>query len=491
VALARALAHKPEVLLLDEPFGALDAKIRAELRRTVRGIQREMGIATIFVTHDQEEAFELADRLGVMSAGRLLEVGPPEELYLRPQTEFVATFLGSANLMVGEATGRGVRLGPIEISLGTQATSSEGTRRVQVLFRPEDVAVKDSPDAVGWPLLGRAVVEESEFVGPVERLRLKLPPIPGVRPISPPTPFGDNFVRVDASRSQHQSRRFPLRAGDFAFVGVRRVHALTHPGLSILAGVDGTSRSKWALDFASQLSSIAHARMTTVKQGSRDGDAEEEQLQPIRRALRRAIPATDPRSLYRAADEALSSEAARGHYDLLVRALPEKGRERIVEGLLGMGEHHLLLVPSARPLPRRALVSVAVGEPGKECIQFAARLLRHIGSEVTLLTVVPEESGDLETEQAGRFLRAGLRTMSLMQVPAVTLIRRGAVVEEILGEMGSRNHDLLVIGTPPPGLDGAVSVDGVVGSVIDRAGDRLVLVVRSQPPPARNGTLTA
>ena len=93
VALARALAHQPEVLLLDEPFGALDAKIRADLRRTVRGIQRELGIATIFVTHDQEEAFEMADRLGVMNYGRLLEVGVPEELYLRPQTEFVATFM--------------------------------------------------------------------------------------------------------------------------------------------------------------------------------------------------------------------------------------------------------------------------------------------------------------------------------------------------------------------------------------------------------------
>src|SRR5207344_1983588 len=78
VALARALAHEPAVLLLDEPFGALDAKIRTDLRRTVRGIQRELGIAAIFVTHDQEEAFELADRVAVMNFGRLLESGPPE-----------------------------------------------------------------------------------------------------------------------------------------------------------------------------------------------------------------------------------------------------------------------------------------------------------------------------------------------------------------------------------------------------------------------------
>ncbi|KPV49705.1 hypothetical protein SE17_31095, partial [Kouleothrix aurantiaca] len=84
VALARALAYQPEVLLLDEPFGALDAQIRVELRRSLRRIQREIGPTTIFVTHDQEEAFELADRIGVMNAGRLLEVGPPEELYEHP-----------------------------------------------------------------------------------------------------------------------------------------------------------------------------------------------------------------------------------------------------------------------------------------------------------------------------------------------------------------------------------------------------------------------
>ncbi len=102
VALARALAHRPRVLLLDEPFGALDARIRLELRRSLSRIQRELAVTTLFVTHDQEEAFELADRLAVMSQGRLVEDGPPRELYLRPQTEFAATFLGGANLLVGQ-----------------------------------------------------------------------------------------------------------------------------------------------------------------------------------------------------------------------------------------------------------------------------------------------------------------------------------------------------------------------------------------------------
>src|SRR5262245_9688862 len=202
VALARALAHRPDVLLLDEPLGALDAKIRVELRRTLRSIQEELGITTILVTHDQEEAFELADRLGVMSFGRLLEVGLPQELYQYPQTEFVATFLGTANLLVGQGTTDGVKVGPIHFPLSQEAKPVGDAPRVQVLFRPEDVALASSPEALDCPQLGRGEVEESTFVGSFERLRLRLPPIPGVRPIAPPVAFGSGSVLVEVTRSQ-------------------------------------------------------------------------------------------------------------------------------------------------------------------------------------------------------------------------------------------------------------------------------------------------
>src|SRR6201998_3648218 len=111
VAVARALAHKPEVLLLDEPFGALDAKIREELRRPIREVQRELGITTGLVTPDQEEAFAMADRIGIMNLGRLLEIGAPHDLYSRPATRFVATFLGAANVFLARSSGAGIQLG--------------------------------------------------------------------------------------------------------------------------------------------------------------------------------------------------------------------------------------------------------------------------------------------------------------------------------------------------------------------------------------------
>ena len=99
------------MLLLDEPFGALDAKIREGLRRTIREVQRELGITTILVTHDQEEAFAMADQIGVMNFGRLLETGKPQDLYTRPATRFVATFLGAANLVLARQASDGPRWG--------------------------------------------------------------------------------------------------------------------------------------------------------------------------------------------------------------------------------------------------------------------------------------------------------------------------------------------------------------------------------------------
>ena len=112
VALARALVLRPKVLLLDEPLGALDAKLRKELRKELIAVHREVGITFLLVTHDQEEALEMSDRLAVMNHGRIAQAGSPQEVYEEPQTEFVADFLGAANVLdvvVKEAAGSGLR----------------------------------------------------------------------------------------------------------------------------------------------------------------------------------------------------------------------------------------------------------------------------------------------------------------------------------------------------------------------------------------------
>src|SRR5215207_4414904 len=299
VALARALAYEPEVLLLDEPFGALDAKIRIDLRRTLRVIQREIGMTTIFVTHDQEEAFELADGLGVMNVGRLLEIGPPDELYLHPQTEFVATFLGTANLLVGRASADGVRIGALHFPLNTIARASND-HPVQVLFRPEDVALAALEQELAGPALGLAKVEQQTFLGSFERLRLRMPPISGVRPIAPAPPFGQDAVLVEVTRSQDQARRFPLTPGADAWVGVRRIHALVHPGLRFLLLTDGTATSQTALELGGRIARLANARTTILGYG-RDGRRADDSLlqqhlQAAKEKIGSGLPALDVRA---------------------------------------------------------------------------------------------------------------------------------------------------------------------------------------------------
>ncbi|MBV8201823.1 MAG: ATP-binding cassette domain-containing protein, partial [Acidobacteria bacterium] len=485
VALARALAHQPAVLLLDEPFGALDARVRLELRRTVRAIQRELGITTVFVTHDQEEAFELADRVAVMNFGRLLEEGPPDELYLRPATEFVATFLGTANLMVGECAADGVRLGPVRFPLATSGgETAAAPQRVQVLFRPEDVALCDSAAALArlsCQPLGRAVVDQRAFVGSYERLRLRLPPLPGVRPIAPPVPFGSDEIVIEATRPPAEVRAHKLQAGDTAWVGVRRVHALVHPGLRLLLLADGTPASQAAVALGGQLARLAHARVTVL--GHRPAVPEaadlEAVLQQARESLGSGLAALEARAIAEPPEDAVADEEARQPADLVVAGRPARDGVELAERLLGGGAHNLLLTPAApvRAI-ERVLICVAIGEPGKADVSFAGRLARHLGAEVTILTVLPGPAGGGPTLSAERFLASCARTLARQGVAAVTRTRFGAPREQILLERAEGRHNLLVVGAPLPRAGGHVDLSGLMARLV-RESEVPVLIVRS------------
>ena len=165
VALARALAIRPSVLLLDEPLSALDAKVRVQLRDEIRRIQLETGVTTLFVTHDQEEALVLADRVGVMSSGELEQIAPPKELYDKPRTRFVAEFVGVTSRLPGVAHGdTGEVFGSRVPLLEGSPTSGD----VVVLARPE--AVDLSPDVDGP---GRVLT--ASFVGSYARATVGLP----------------------------------------------------------------------------------------------------------------------------------------------------------------------------------------------------------------------------------------------------------------------------------------------------------------------------
>jgi spermidine/putrescine transport system ATP-binding protein len=142
VALARALVLNPAVLLLDEPLGALDAKLRKALQIELKALQEEVGITFIYVTHDQEEALTMSDRLAVMSNGRIEQVGSPVDVYEEPSTAYVADFLGVSNLMSGLGEGGGkVRLGDFQLVVGRGDTGALG--RIRIVIRPERVHLED------------------------------------------------------------------------------------------------------------------------------------------------------------------------------------------------------------------------------------------------------------------------------------------------------------------------------------------------------------
>lgn len=485
VALARALACQPEVLLLDEPLGALDAKIRAELRRNLKSIQRKLGIATILVTHDQEEAFDLADRLGVMSFGRLLEVGTPDELYQKPQTEFVASFLGSGNLLLGNITQEGVRVGPIQFPHTEEVGQISSEGRVQVLFRPEDVALAPTAEELACPRLGQAVVEEVSFGGAFERLRLRLPPIPGVRPISPPVAFGSSSILVEATRLPEHANRFPLQAGSQTWVGVHRIHTLKHPGLSFLILSDGSRRAEAAVALGGQIARLAHARVTLIG-CSLEGESLQAHLQEARKQLGSGLAALDVQTSQNSPAQAVIRAVEQQPYDLVVLGFDPREDLSLAEQILQVGEHHLLLVPNAQPAPQQALICVTSGEPGKDDILFAGRLVRHLGAEATLLSVIPAaaQSQDL-VQRTEKFLEGGVQSLSILGVPAKTVIRTGPAIETIGRELSQGGYGLVVLGLPLAKPNGKISLSGIVEQLLDTITDRAILLVRSRYLGAR------
>ena len=181
VALARALAIEPRVLLLDEPLSALDAKVRLQLREQIRSIQQRLGTTTLFVTHDQEEALSMADRVGVMSQGRLEQIAVPSELYDSPATAFVAEFVGTMNRLPGELRSQ-AQVTALGMTVPVQEGSADGLAGdVDVLVRPEGLRVAAEPN-------GNGIVTDRTFLGSLTRVSVRL--------------SGDLLVKIDKQSSE-------------------------------------------------------------------------------------------------------------------------------------------------------------------------------------------------------------------------------------------------------------------------------------------------
>jgi sulfate transport system ATP-binding protein len=199
VALARALAVQPKVLLLDEPFGALDAKVRKELRRWLRRLQDEIQVTSLLVTHDQEEALEVADRVAILNGGELEQVGTPEDVYDHPATPFVFDFLGNVNLFHGRIESGRANLGPLEVNAPGHAENWSGPAVGYV--RPHEMEISRERNPHGQAI--EATVRQVYAAGPTARVELRRRDT-------------DESIQVEISRGH--LRELALVAGEVVFV---------------------------------------------------------------------------------------------------------------------------------------------------------------------------------------------------------------------------------------------------------------------------------
>ena len=203
IALARALAVEPQVLLLDEPFGALDAQVRAELRRWLRRLHDEIHVTSVFVTHDQEEALEVADRIVVMDHGRIEQAGTPDEVYEHPANPFVLNFLGHVNLFHGRVHQGQARLGGLTLDAPEHPDANQTPAIGYV--RTHDIVVERTPTDDASI---EATVKHVLAVGPVVRVELDL---------------CENAEIVEAELTREVFRELELKVGESVFVRTRNV----------------------------------------------------------------------------------------------------------------------------------------------------------------------------------------------------------------------------------------------------------------------------
>ncbi len=238
VAIARTLAYKPEVLLFDEPFGALDAQTRVHLRREIKSLLRKVNVPAIFITHDQEEALELGDRIAVVNLGHIEQIGTPYEVYTNPATEYVATFLGAANLLAGVIRGDRIEVGSAVIPFSAAAHKFRDGQAVQLVFRPEDVSLTTGGDLpAGHSCIANGILEEKSFVGAYERVnvRIDLSDLGACETNETPfyltteTPESNSSKPIIATRPKPEASAVSLNVGDRVAVGILSFTVLAVP----------------------------------------------------------------------------------------------------------------------------------------------------------------------------------------------------------------------------------------------------------------------
>ncbi len=458
VAIARALAQNPAVFLLDEPFGALDVKIRAQLRQSLKEIQHRLGVTTIQVTHDQEEAFELADRIGIVERGTLIEVGTAEELYHRPRSEFAATFIGGGNVLVGRAETGHIRLGGATLPFATDSPSHEEGAPVRVLFRPETLRLQRERFAADGPIhtLARGSVRDRLFAGPVQRIRIDVDGLQGVRPITPPPAYGQRTTQIECIQPSDAPTGL-FAPGQALWIGVEGYHILEPTGLKLLICSDDTPGGEAASEFGCRLAQAAGgpATVLSVVGGSEAVPQARDRLEEVRRRHCPQQPMVHTRVRQGQTSAEILLEAQEGSFEVAILGRRSGAAGQVLGAtalrLLEQSEVPLLFVTTPRWPIRRVLICTAGGEPGKTNILMGGRLARRTQADVMVLILHRSRATPGEIARATRHVQEAQTTLEAQGVRCQSRVEgQDDVAASIVREAESGDYDLVVIGAPRP-----------------------------------------
>ncbi len=465
VAVARALAHEPQVLLLDEPFGALDAKIRVELRETIRDVQRRLGMTTILVTHDQEEAFSLADRLGVMHNGRLLETGRPDSLYRHPATRFVATFLGAANLFLGERGPAGLRLGKRFVAGGASLRAVKGDRsgdhEVVTVVRPEDIELAEHEEQLQSSPLGAGLLASVDFAGASERLRVQLEPewgvvsaIGGENLANVAAGLQDERQLVDVIRTSTEQGRLALRSGQRVALGIRRFHLLPTPIASfrLLMASPATTAALRAAPLLRQLVESMQAPVLEAHDGLQGGERD-------------------------------GAHAGVGVIAAGTRSIAEIARAAV------QGRRWLLCIPPRAGLPARILIHCEHEAARSATLRLVASVMRHLHAEATFVSLQSPSAPRAEATTAfRRLLDARAELQEIHGLDIRTDVHIGDPASWAAQLASASQHALVVLGveSTPAELERTLEAD--FGALFSESSNCAVLLSYTESQAQLSGT---
>jgi hypothetical protein len=387
-------------------------------------------MTTILVTHDQEEAFALADRIGVMNQGRLLECGRPDDLYARPATRFVATFLGAANLLLGYRSAAGVRFKPPVSAAGLPP------REVVAVLRPEEVELGASEERIRANFVAYGEVEEVLFGGAVERLRVRMAddgPVPAAPGRDGPARAGS---LLEVSRTLPEQREYPVAPGARVAVGARRTHVLPTP-ISSFTTVAADPEAAQRLRESPLLATLAGRMQTRVATRLVRGDSAPPGMPVI----------------------ATGRDSARD-----------------AEWLLRHGAAQLLCVPTSAPLPGHVVIHVLDEASRNATLAVAASLLRHVPAEAVYLGIHPAATTESDrAEYMRQLLDARSIAVATHGLDMRTELRFGDLEAELNRELSAAEDSMLVLGSSDP----ACIRHEWLASLIEGPSERPVLIVRA------------